>query len=325
MTDNTHGGYSTPDNVTCVIESTNQSKTCKHTNNTMGGHHNISVHSVITSSEEAEANTSILSNIFQGDGADTISECSQNDYSLMISDDDEDGDTEEDDNEDKDDDHEEDDGEENEEDEEDKDHNNAEHSPTNNDNNKEPPTWYEPYIRNEEARHRILRNIVANDRVATSADLPTIAATNTRSIQPKIRNFAQDMIMREITVSLISESWDKEKRNKKFQYEVKRIFEINGLKFISCPRPSRKRGGGAAIIVNTKHFTCEKLNILVPGNLECVWAILRPRFVKKEMQFKEIVLCAFYSPPKSRKNAKLLDHMVSTLHQLLTNTLTVAG
>ena len=226
MTDSTHGDYSIPENVTCVITSTNPSKTSNLMNNTMGRHHKISVHSVITSSEEeAEANTSIMSNIFQGDGADTISECSQNDYSMVISDDSEDGDSEEDDEEDEDDDEDDEDaGEEDEGDEEYEDHNNEEHPVTDDDNNKEPPTWYEPYIRNQEARHRILRNIVANDRVATSADLPTIAATNTRSIQPKIRNFAQDMIMREITVSLISESWDKEKRNKKFQYEVEKIF-----------------------------------------------------------------------------------------------------
>ena len=71
-------------------------------------------------------------------------------------------------------------------------------------------------------------------------------------------------------------------------------------------------------MVNTRKFSCEKLNILVPGKLECVWDILRPKNVHKETQFKEIILCAFYSAPKSRKNRMLIDHMISTLHILLT-------
>ena len=69
-----------------------------------------------------------------------------------------------------------------------------------------PPVWYEPHTNDYERRPRVLKHIVANDRVAISADLPTIAATNMRSIFPKIRNFAEDMMMRGITVSLISES-----------------------------------------------------------------------------------------------------------------------
>ena len=56
----------------------------------------------------------------------------------------------------------------------------------------------------------------------------------------------------------------------------------------------------------------------VPGKLECVWAMLRPKNISKETKFKGYILCGFYSPPKSRKNAKLLDHMISTLHMLMT-------
>ena len=182
----------------------------------------------------------------------------------------------------------------------------------------EPPTWYEAYTLDKEYRQPVLRKINANDRVAISAELPTIAATNTRSIGPKIRNFAEDMIQRQITVCLVSETWEKQTQSRKFKNEIERIFELSGLKFISCPRPTNKRGGGAAIVVDTAKFSCERLNIVVPGNLECVWAILRPKNVTKSTQFKEIILCAFYSPPKSRKNAKLLDHLISTLHLLLT-------
>ena len=303
--DNTHGGNN-------KISVSNSTKNGKHSNNAHDSLDETPVNNVTTGlDEEADDNTSFISNIYQGDGADSISQGSQdemddmedaddtssiNDYSqLNISEDDfeHSGDS---------DDHEDD-------------------NVTEDDDRTDaqvPPAWYEPHTNKYETRPRVLEHIVANDRVAMSADLPTIAATNMRSIFPKLRNFAEDMLMRGITVSLISESWDKQKRSKKVQYEVERIFERSGLKFISCPRPSNKRGGGSAIVVNTKDFSCEKLNVLVPGKLEFVWAILRPRAVKKEMQFKEIILCAFYSPPKSRKNAKLLDHMISTLNTLLT-------
>ena len=182
----------------------------------------------------------------------------------------------------------------------------------------DPPPWYEPYHQDHDERPAVLRRIVTNERVLVSAELPTIAATNTRSIGPKIRNFTEDILQRQITACLISETWEKEKGSKKFKNEIERIFELSGITFISCPRPSNKRGGGAAIVVDTRKFSCERLNVVVPGNLECVWAIMRPKNVTRDTQFKEIILCAFYSPPKSRKNAKLLDHLISTLHLLLT-------
>ena len=36
------------------------------------------------------------------------------------------------------------------------------------------------------------------------------------------------------------------------------------------------------------------------------------------MQVKDIIVASFYSPPKSRKKSKLLDHILTTLHVLLT-------
>ena len=272
------------------------------------------------------------SNIFQGDGADSIGDLSTTlswgsmlepvdveDHEYDDEDDHEDGDEDdhedgdEDDHEDGDEhDHEDDDEEEDQEDDDEGDHECLT-------NSEQPPAWFEPYERAQEERPTVLRRINVNNRVAKSSELPTIAATNTRSILPKFRNFVQDLKERQISVCFISETWQKEssRGNKRFQNEVERMFQLSGLKFISCPRPSSKRGGGAAIIVDTANYSCEKLDILVPGNLECVWAILRPKIVTKETLFKEILLAGFYSPPRSRKNAKLLDHLISTFHSLL--------
>ena len=100
---------------------------------------------------------------------------------------------------------------------------------------------------------------------------------------------------------------------------MQEILELHGLKYISCgSRPSGKRGGGAAIIVNTSKFTLEKLDIHIPHNLEVQWGLVRPREVTQNTKYKEYIIGSFYSPPASRKNKKLLDHLTSCTHALMT-------
>ena len=59
-----------------------------------------------------------------------------------------------------------------------------------------------------------------------------------------------------------------------------------------------------------------KIDVVIPYKLEVVWGLMRPK--KKTSKIKEILVGAFYSPPNSKKNSKLLDHLVSTSHFLLT-------
>ena len=47
-----------------------------------------------------------------------------------------------------------------------------------------------------------------------------------------------------------------------------------------------------------------------------MWGLLRPN--DENAVFKKLILCSFYSPPKSRKGSKLMDHIVTTLHALNT-------
>ena len=44
---------------------------------------------------------------------------------------------------------------------------------------------------------------------------------------------------------------------------------------------------------------------------------MRPKELPPGSKFKEYVVCSFYSPPSSRKNRKLLDHLISTTHALM--------
>ena len=72
--------------------------------------------------------------------------------------------------------------------------------------------------------------------------------------------------------------------------------------------------GGAAMVVNTEKFSCEKLNIFVPKTLEVVWGLVKPK--TPSVKYKRIITCSFYSPPNKMKNSKMADHIVSTLHML---------
>ena len=90
------------------------------------------------------------------------------------------------------------------------------------------------------------------------------------------------------------------------------MLELEGLKYISTPRP---RGwGGAAILVNTEKFNLESLQINIPHNLEIIWGLLKPK--SEESFFKKMIVCSFYSPPKSRKNSKMTDPIITTLQML---------
>ena len=122
-----------------------------------------------------------------------------------------------------------------------------------------------------------------------------------------------DIFERSIDCAFLSEIWE-QKENKNHQQEIERMLEMDGLRYISTPRP--KGWGGAAILVNQKKFHLENLNISIPHNLEIIWGLLKPK--SEDAYFKKLIVCSFYSPPNSRKNLKLTDHIVTTLQMLKT-------
>ena len=86
------------------------------------------------------------------------------------------------------------------------------------------------------------------------------------------------------------------------------------IHYISTPRPGVKRGGGAAIAIHSSKFSVSKLNIPIPKPLEIVWALLRPK--EHTGVIKKVILCSFYSPPNSKKNLLLIDHISVTYNSL---------
>ena len=156
------------------------------------------------------------------------------------------------------------------------------------------------------------------DKITAALSLPTVATYNCRSLFPKIESLKTDLLERKIDCGFLVEIWE-QKQNAEQKFEIEKMLELNGLQYISNPRPPNKKGvsyGGAAIVVNLKKFSCEKLKIIIPGNLEVVWGLLRPK--NPSAKFKKIVVCSFYSPPNKNRNTKLADHIVTTLHMLST-------
>ena len=119
-----------------------------------------------------------------------------------------------------------------------------------------------------------------------------------RSLMPKITNFKNDILEREISLALLSEVWEK-KGNKKHKFQIEKMLEQDGLKYISTPRPSSKRGGGCAIIAYLPHFSLEKIDVIIPQSVEVTYGLLRAK--SATAKYKEIIAVAFYSPPRSRK------------------------
>ena len=116
---------------------------------------------------------------------------------------------------------------------------------------------------------------VKQDKILTAQHLPTVATYNLRSMVPKVGSLATDLLERKIDCGFCQEIWYKEE-DKKHNYEIEKLLELKGLKFISTSRKPNKLGvshGGAGIIVNLERFSCEKITIHIPQNLEIVWGV----------------------------------------------------
>ena len=116
----------------------------------------------------------------------------------------------------------------------------------------------------------------------------------------------------ELTLGLHSEIWEV-KEKKQHQNKIDEALELEGVKYISNPRPDR-RGGGAAITLIEGNFTLTKLDIGIPKGLEVVWGIVKPQTQTK--QFKGILVCSFYSVPHSTRKTQLIEHINVTYSSL---------
>ena len=142
--------------------------------------------------------------------------------------------------------------------------------------------------------------------------LPNLAVYNHRSIWKKLNSFCLEFEELGMGVAFHSEIWEK-KESKLHNYKINEMFEMKGISYISTPRPNR-RGGGSAITCSNKSFYIKEISVPNPDNLEVTFATIRPKS-ENSPQFT-LILCAVYSPPRSRKKSKLIDYISDTYHFL---------
>ena len=151
------------------------------------------------------------------------------------------------------------------------------------------------------------------NKCVEALSLPVITSYNCRSIWGKLESFSDDMHERDCSLSFLSEIWEK-RESAKHRKKIEEMLEVKNIAYISTPRPGVKRGGGAAIAFNPRKATVTKLNITIPTPLEIVWVLFRP--LTPTGSIRKIILCSLYSPPNSKKNKQLIDHISVTYNQL---------
>ena len=118
---------------------------------------------------------------------------------------------------------------------------------------------------------------------------------------------------RKIDCAFASEVWE-QSESKDHLSKIEEMLQMQGLKYISTSRPTNKRGGGVAIVVNLEKYSCDKINIFTPKGLEVVWGLIKPK--SSGAQIKKIIACTFYSPPNNGRNTRLADYLVGSLQML---------
>ena len=119
--------------------------------------------------------------------------------------------------------------------------------------------------------------------------------------------------MRQTNLCLLTEVWQV-KENKKHQKAIENMMEMNGIQYVSTPRPGARRGGGTAIACREENFHIAKLNINIPKPLEACFAILKPK--KPTGKVNKFICGSFYAPPRSRHNNRLAEFLATTINQL---------
>ena len=154
------------------------------------------------------------------------------------------------------------------------------------------------------------------DRLSAATCLPTVATYNVRSLLPKLKSLVTDVTERNIHCAFLQEIWTSEE-NKNHQLEAEKLLELHGLRYIATTRRPNSKGvshGGAAILVNLEKYSCQRIPLHIPQNLEIVWGLLQPK--SQNAKFKKIIACSFYSPPNKRRYSKMADHIVGALQML---------
>ena len=80
-----------------------------------------------------------------------------------------------------------------------------------------------------------------HDKISTAINLPIIATYNVRSLIPKIQSLKNDILERSVSLAFLQEIWE-QSDDKNHQFEIEKLLELDGLQYISNPRPKNSKG-----------------------------------------------------------------------------------
>ena len=145
-----------------------------------------------------------------------------------------------------------------------------------------------------------------SERMKKSSTLPNIWGANHRSLWPRLNNTIDELLELEAHVGFHTEVWEV-KGDKHQRSLMEKVYELKGVSYLSTPRDDRTGGGAAITLLNESDFKITQLFPPNPNKVEVCWCLLKLKHPTKSL--KTILLCCFYSPPNSRKQTYLIDHI----------------
>ncbi|KAI8481124.1 hypothetical protein Bbelb_411380 [Branchiostoma belcheri] len=138
--------------------------------------------------------------------------------------------------------------------------------------------------------------------------LPSVYMCNARSLLNKLDEFELTLQQYKVDIAIVTETWFSTAMPSEF-------LNVDNYTLFATSRTDR-RGGGVAIYTHENVQARPIFHVQVPPELECMWAWVRPKRLPREVP--SIALCATYSPPNSKHQELLIDHLVNTADLLKT-------
>ena len=106
-------------------------------------------------------------------------------------------------------------------------------------------------------------------------------------------------------------------KNQLHNRELDRRLHLQGFDFITNARVAR-RGGWVAVVVNTSRgYSAKRLQVNCasgPNSLEVVWVLVSPP--SPVLNTKHFICISIYSPPRSKLNEKMIEHLQFNINKL---------
>ena len=160
---------------------------------------------------------------------------------------------------------------------------------------------------------RSVKTIKRSNKLVEALSLPKVLNLNPRSIYNKIDEYITLIEEKEIDLTFMSETWEREGKS------LESIIKTDDIEVISNVHQRKGKGGRPALIVRKEKYLINNLTnteISIPWGVEAVWGLLTPKHVTSMSNIKKIIVGSIYSKPQSRKKSKLIDHIYSVFNQM---------